>query len=81
MLNNLSAEVYLLPLVGLLYVACGLRILHMGKSCGLIVKMSSVGGCAAWKSDPRGRETSQQEKLGARQQSVTELMWKSVSAA
>lgn len=52
MLNNLSAEVYLLPLVGLLHMARGLKILHMGKSCRLIVKMSSAGGCAAWKADP-----------------------------
>lgn len=31
MLNNLSAEVYLLPLVGSLYVALGLKISSYGK--------------------------------------------------
>lgn len=43
MLNNLSAEVYLLSLVGL-YIALGLKVLHVGKSCRLIVKMPSVVG-------------------------------------
>lgn len=47
MLNNLSAEVYLLPLVGSLCIALGLKILHMGKSSWLIVRVASVGRCAA----------------------------------
>lgn len=44
MLNNLSAEVYLLSLVGSLYIALGLKVLHVGKSCWLIVQMPSVVG-------------------------------------
>lgn len=62
MLNNLSAEVYLLPLAESLYVALGLTILHMGKSCQVIVKMPPVGGCAARMSEPWGREASQSEQ-------------------
>lgn len=44
MLNNLRAEMYLLSLVGSLYIALGLKVLHVGKSCRLIVKMPSVVG-------------------------------------
>lgn len=62
MLNNLSAEVYLLPLAGSLYVAPGLKILHMGKSCQVTVKMPAVGGCAARLSEPWRREASQSEQ-------------------
>jgi len=42
--NNASAEVYLLPPLGLLHVALSLKILHTGKADWLIVNMSLEGG-------------------------------------
>lgn len=69
-LNKLSAELYLLPVVRLLYMALGLKILCMGKSCQPMVEIPSVGVLLG--SDLRARETSpaeqeQQKKLTARQ--------------
>lgn len=60
MLNKLSAELYLLPLVRLLYMALGLKILWMGKSCQPMVKIPSVGVLLG--SDLRARETPHAEQ-------------------
>lgn len=42
-LNKLSADLYLLPPVRSIYMALGLKILCMGRSCQSMVKTPSVG--------------------------------------
>lgn len=48
MLNKLSADLYLLPPVRSIYMALGLKILCMGRSCQPMVKTPSVGVLLGW---------------------------------
>lgn len=57
---KLSAELYLLSLVRLLYMALGLKTLCMGKSCQPMVRIPSVDVLLG--SDLRATETSHDEQ-------------------